>query len=175
MKVSARVDCGRHPSSWQSRPDLASSHAHRCALGDSAFFFFGLPFPRRGTAFGFAQVNKLPDSSRRVKRGLCVKGRFIADIQMTQQEQIEKRLGQMPQTMRNTYQKAMRGRSQKAAIASFCFECVGYARAEVRLCTDLGCPLYPYRPTAGFIGTRTVRRETVSRIEQVSVGGISHG
>jgi len=77
----------------------------------------------------------------------------------SQEQQIKKRLSEMPETMRKTYQRAMRGRSQKAAIVSFCFECVGYLRPEVELCTDLGCPLYPYRPIKGFHSTRTVRRQ----------------
>jgi len=35
--------------------------------------------------------------------------------------------------------------SRKAAIRSFCLECVGYVEKEVRLCTDKGCPLYYFR------------------------------
>ena len=65
---------------------------------------------------------------------------------MTQREQIAKRLAQMQPTMRGAYRSAMRGRSAKSGIKSFCYECMGYVRAEVAACTDLGCPLYPYRP-----------------------------
>jgi len=43
-------------------------------------------------------------------------------------------------------------RSRKDAIKIFCVECVGGApgyRAEIRGCTDRGCPLYPWRPYKG--------------------------
>jgi hypothetical protein len=64
----------------------------------------------------------------------------------TQQEQIEQRRKQMPDIHRANYDKAMRGKSMKAAIKAFCLECVQWQKEEVRLCTDLGCSLYPYRP-----------------------------
>lgn len=40
-------------------------------------------------------------------------------------------------------------KSRKDAIKIFCIECVGCAagyRGEIRNCTDIGCPLYPWRP-----------------------------
>ena len=43
-------------------------------------------------------------------------------------------------------------RSRKDAIKIFCIECVGCApgyRAEIRNCTDYGCPLYLWRPYKG--------------------------
>lgn len=43
-------------------------------------------------------------------------------------------------------------KSRKDAIKIFCIECVGCApgyRAEIRNCTDYGCPLYPWRPYKG--------------------------
>ena len=64
----------------------------------------------------------------------------------TQQEQIEQRLKQMPDIHRANYKKAMRGKSKKAAIKAFCLECVQWQKEDVRLCSDLACPLYPYRP-----------------------------
>jgi hypothetical protein len=64
----------------------------------------------------------------------------------TQQEQIEQRRKQMPDIHRANYDNAMRGKSKKAAIRAFCLMCVQWQKEEVRLCTDLGCPLYPYRP-----------------------------
>jgi len=51
----------------------------------------------------------------------------------------------IPRKYRKLYQKAVSGRSRKAAIRSFCVECVGYVEKEVPICTDLGCPLYHYR------------------------------
>jgi len=66
----------------------------------------------------------------------------------SQKQQIEKRIKQMPPSCRKNYLRAMKGRSLKSAVKAFCVECVGWAREEVKLCTDLGCPLYPYRPTS---------------------------
>jgi len=73
---------------------------------------------------------------------------------LPQDEQIEKRLAEMPNSYRRKYLRAMSGRSMKSAIKSFCLECVGYQREEVKLCTDLGCPLYPYRPTSASYTVR---------------------
>jgi len=85
----------------------------------------------------------------------------------SQEVQMEERLRQMPETMRKTYLTAMHGRSLKAAAASMCWECVGYDRGKVKLCTDSGCPLYPYRPLRGFVdaGLRTspTRRKSSGR------------
>lgn len=65
---------------------------------------------------------------------------------MTREEAIEKRLAAMPKLYRGHYKKAMRGRSMKAAITAQCLECVCWIRKEVELCTDKGCPLFPFRP-----------------------------
>jgi len=51
----------------------------------------------------------------------------------------------IPKKYRKLYQKAVSGRSRKAAIRSFCLECVGYIEKEVPICTDGACPLYKYR------------------------------
>jgi hypothetical protein len=51
----------------------------------------------------------------------------------------------IPLKYRKQYQRAMSGKSRKAAMDSFCAECVAYDPKEVRLCTDKGCPLFPYR------------------------------
>lgn len=57
----------------------------------------------------------------------------------------ERRL-QIPKIHRSNYDRAMKGKSMKAAIKAFCLECVCWQKEEVRLCTSLTCPLYPYRP-----------------------------
>ncbi|MFX0198515.1 MAG: hypothetical protein ACFFCW_20540 [Candidatus Hodarchaeota archaeon] len=67
-------------------------------------------------------------------------------MSLERQKQIATRLAQMPKLHRATYERAIIGRSRKAATHSFCCECCGYQIQEVYLCTDLGCPLYPYRP-----------------------------
>ena len=51
----------------------------------------------------------------------------------------------IPQKFQKLYQRAKTGRSQSAAIRSFCLECTGYEAEEVKLCTDPGCPLFEYR------------------------------
>ena len=51
----------------------------------------------------------------------------------------------VPPKYRALYQKAIGKKSRKAAIRSFCIECVGYQEVEVKLCTDTTCPLYKYR------------------------------
>ncbi len=67
-------------------------------------------------------------------------------MSIEQQEQIEKRISQMPKIYRAIYKSAMKGTSRKSAIHSFCLECTGYEKEEVRLCTSLSCPLYEFRP-----------------------------
>jgi len=62
------------------------------------------------------------------------------------QNQIEARRTQIPMLYRALYDRSVAGRSRKAATHSFCIECCGYQIKEVHLCSDLGCPLYPYRP-----------------------------
>ncbi len=60
-------------------------------------------------------------------------------------ENIEKRINDMPQVYRNTYKKAMTGKNRPAAVKAFCLECMGWEREEVRKCNSVACPLYPYR------------------------------
>lgn len=62
------------------------------------------------------------------------------------QEKIVERRKQIPDIHRANYDKAIRGRSMKAGVKAFCLECTCWQKEEVRLCTDLACPLYPYRP-----------------------------
>ena len=52
----------------------------------------------------------------------------------------------VPKLYEGLYKKAMAGSSRKAAMHAFCAECVGWIAKEIKLCTDKGCPLYPYRP-----------------------------
>ena len=60
--------------------------------------------------------------------------------------QIAQRRAEMPRSYRACYDKAVSGKSRKAAMHAFCNECCGWQIKEVFLCTDLGCPLYSYRP-----------------------------
>jgi hypothetical protein len=65
---------------------------------------------------------------------------------MNRQEQIAKRLAQIPKIHQAVYKNALSGKSRKDAVKSFCLMCVGWQKEEVRLCTDSTCQLYPYRP-----------------------------
>jgi hypothetical protein len=62
------------------------------------------------------------------------------------QKQIEQRRVQIPKLYRALYERAIAGRSRKAAMHACCLECCGWQIKEVFLCTGLACPLYPYRP-----------------------------
>jgi hypothetical protein len=66
----------------------------------------------------------------------------------TREEQIGERRAQMPRAYRGIYDKAMTGKSRKAAMRAFCLECVAWQVNEVFSCTDVACPLYPYRPAS---------------------------
>jgi len=59
---------------------------------------------------------------------------------------VDNRLSQMPSLYRNTYRRAISGKSPAAGIKAFCNECVGWQRVEVARCTALACPLWSYRP-----------------------------
>ncbi len=64
------------------------------------------------------------------------------------QQAIADRLAQVPTKYQKLYLRAVEG-NRPAAVRSQCLECVGWQKLEVRLCTDLGCPLWavrPYRP-----------------------------
>ncbi|MCK5611861.1 hypothetical protein KAR91_58870 [Candidatus Pacearchaeota archaeon] len=61
-------------------------------------------------------------------------------------KKIAERLEQMPRSYRANYNRAVKGKSLRAAINAQCLECVQWQRMEVRLCTDLACPLYTVRP-----------------------------
>jgi len=61
-------------------------------------------------------------------------------------ERIRKHRADIPKIHRKIYDRAMQGKSLKSAVKSFCLECVCWQKEEVRLCTSLACPLYPYRP-----------------------------
>lgn len=61
-------------------------------------------------------------------------------------DRIAERRAAMPKSFRATYDKAMSGKSLRAAVNSCCLECVCYQIREIRHCTDTACPLYAVRP-----------------------------
>ena len=74
------------------------------------------------------------------------------DDRLKQIEFARKANGYSPTTivrMQDEYCRAMAGNSRKLAIKTFCAECMGWEKplaSAIRECSDLGCPLYPYRP-----------------------------
>ena len=62
-------------------------------------------------------------------------------------EKIAKRRADMPKKYRGLYDRVVNGKaSPRQAIKSFCLECVGWLKGEVRLCNGVACPLYNFRP-----------------------------
>lgn len=88
-----------------------------------------------------------------------------------------KKLKRIPARCRGTYRRACSGRSLRAAIDSFCWECFCWQRSMVADCTALGCPLFPYRPgrrrkrSAGARGAVTGALETTIGAGSVSRAG----
>ncbi len=67
-------------------------------------------------------------------------------MNIERQEKIAERRADMPKVYRSSYDKAVSGKSLRAAVNSFCLECCMWEREEVRRCTSLACPLYAVRP-----------------------------
>ena len=67
-------------------------------------------------------------------------------MNIERQKKIEERRAQIPCAYRATYDKAVKGKSPRAAINAQCQECVCWQIEEIRNCTDLACPLYTVRP-----------------------------
>lgn len=85
----------------------------------------------------------------------------------TREEQIAERREQMPRSYRATYDKAVKGKSLRAAINSFCLECVCWQIEEIRNCTELACPLYAVRP---YQSSQNGRQRQFSGAESKSKG-----
>ena len=60
-------------------------------------------------------------------------------------KKIAERRAQIPKLYRSIYDRAIKGKSRKAAMHAFCLECCGWLIKEVHACSDTGCSLYPYR------------------------------
>ncbi len=70
------------------------------------------------------------------------------DLMPHQRAQVEERALEMPETCLRTFFKALRGKSREAGVKAFCQMCLGWEeyRKGINECTDMACPLYPYRP-----------------------------
>jgi len=87
----------------------------------------------------------------------------------SREEQIRERLAQIPESQRRAYIKAVGRKSMAAACKSFCYECVGYVREEVKVCSDLACPLWMYRPGRSVSGKAKIER--FSAVESTNDAG----
>ena len=47
---------------------------------------------------------------------------------------------------RRKYDKAMSGKSLRAAVDMKCLDCMCWQSTEIRNCNAVSCPLHPYRP-----------------------------
>ena len=83
----------------------------------------------------------------------------------TREEQIAERRAKIPKLYRGTYDKAVGGRSRKAAMHIFCLGCCGDQIQEVYFCTDLACALYPYRPKSRVspVASESLREQPESK------------
>jgi hypothetical protein len=72
---------------------------------------------------------------------------------MGRDAQIAERRAQIPRAYKATYDRAIKGKSLRAAINAQCLECVCWQRKEITLCTDLACSLYTVRPYQDFSQT----------------------
>ncbi len=63
-------------------------------------------------------------------------------------ERVQEKLERMPPKYRGKFARAIGGRSVKAAVQSYCAECVGWENVgnQVGHCTVPHCPINPWRP-----------------------------
>lgn len=60
--------------------------------------------------------------------------------------QIAERRAVFPRKYRRLYDRAVEGKSLRACVNAQCLDCVAGQSREIRLCTDLACPLWAMRP-----------------------------
>ena len=65
--------------------------------------------------------------------------------------------GKHNESYRRTYDKAMSGKSLRAATRSKCLDCMGWDKKEVRNCDILSCSLWPHRPYQERVKSATER------------------
>jgi len=87
------------------------------------------------------------------------------------EQKIAERREAMPRAYQANYDKAVSGRSRKAAMRAFCCECCGWEIREVFACTDLSCVMWPYRPRSRVpqVASESVRKPPESK--KSSTGG----
>lgn len=76
----------------------------------------------------------------------------------------------VPKTMQKLYDSTQDGSaSAKKAIKMYCFECVGYDRDEVKMCTDPECPLWKHRPGYKRPQTKIKKKRLEPRAPQIPI------
>ncbi len=56
---------------------------------------------------------------------------------------------QIPVSCRKTYDRAITGQSLRAGVNSRCYDCMQWQGKLVKECSNITCPLWPYRPRHG--------------------------
>ena len=80
------------------------------------------------------------------KRSERIQG-LLDRVRPDRRPQIEKRLAQVPRSLRANYLRTVTGtRSMKLRCKMFCLECCGWQKDEVAQCTAKACPLWEIRP-----------------------------
>jgi hypothetical protein len=89
----------------------------------------------------------MPVSRKPAEARSCGAQQRLGRLPSNRRSPVAARLAEMPPKCRLGYLLAIEGRAApRAAIKSFCLECVGWQRSEVTLCTAVACPLWAYRP-----------------------------
>jgi hypothetical protein len=95
---------------------------------------------RKKAAAGTATPKRIIRQNKSYRKGQ------VTSTENHRAERIRKHRSDIPKVHRKTYDRAMQGKSLKSAVKAFCLECACWQKEEIRLCTSLVCPLYPYRP-----------------------------
>lgn len=83
-------------------------------------------------------------------------------------QQIAERRQQIPRLYQGAYDRAVGGKSLRAAIRAFCLECSGCRRAEITTCPSAACPLYPRRPYAARSFPANPQNEALTVVESTN-------
>jgi hypothetical protein len=63
---------------------------------------------------------------------------------------------------RRTYDKAMSGKSLRAAVTAKCQDCMCWQGVEIKRCDIVTCPLHPYRPGVKRAVSSNLARQSAS-------------
>ena len=142
-----RIESNKRNTAYRSGSRQNAQPEQTSSLSDAqcrADLFAGQSWGRRNSveAIGYRAMDSM---------GMLLKKRFRGTQEgfiMTDKraERVAKHRADMPNVYRGIYDRAVSGKSLRAAVNSFCLECVMYQREEVRLCTSLACPLWLHRP-----------------------------